>query len=171
MDNKKILFKGKLISLVTKKMRLPNGYLANLEIIRHPGAVLVIPFLSEDKIILLKQFRPVINSYLYELPAGTLKKNESLFSCAKREIIEETGYAATSLKKIGLIYPVPGYSTERIIIYQARGLKKKKGAFDKDEIIESFAVTKKQLKQMFRQGKITDSKTISALAICGWLRD
>ena len=162
-------FKGKLLSLTTKKIRLPNGYVADFEIIKHPGAVLIVPFISKDEIILLRQFRAVLDIYMYELPAGTLKKDESHLSCAKREIIEETGFAARRLEKLGVIFPVPGYSTERIVIYKATGLHKQNCQAEADEIIESFTVTKSQVRGLFKKGKIIDAKTISALAMCGWL--
>ena len=114
MKNK---FNGKLIKVFEKKTLLPNSETINLEIVKHPGAVLIIPFLSKEKIILIKQYRPVMKEYLYELPAGTLEKKESTRVCAKRELIEETGYRANKIRKIGKIYPCPGYSTEKIIIF------------------------------------------------------
>lgn len=162
-------FKGKLLNLTTKKIRLPNGFVADFEIITHPGAVLVVPFISKDKIMLLRQFRAVLDIYMYELPAGTLKKDESHLSCAEREIIEETGFAARRLEKLGFIFPVPGYSTERIVIYKATGLYEQNCRAEDDEIIESFTVTKSQVRGLFKKGKIIDAKTISALAMCGWL--
>ncbi len=169
MGNNKIIFKGNLLSLSTKKVRLPNGYLANLEVITHPGAVLIIPFLTKEKVILLRQLRAVLNIYMYELPAGTLKKNELPLDCAKREIIEETGYSAGKLIELGHIYPVPGYSTEKITIFKAQGLEKQSGNTDQDEIIEPFIVTKQQVRSMFKSGKIIDAKTICAFTMCGWL--
>lgn len=165
----KIIFKGKLISLSTKKVKLPNGYTVNLEVIKHPGAVLIIPFLTKEKVILLRQFRAVLNIYMYELPAGTFKRNELPLDCAKREIIEETGYSARRLIKLGHIYPVPGYSTEKIIIFKADRLEKQNATADYDEIIEPFIVTKQQVRRMFNSGKIIDAKTICAFAMCGWL--
>ena len=165
----KEIFKGRVISLSTKKVRLPNGYVSNIEIVKHPGAVLVIPFLNKNKIILLRQFRPVLGSYLYELPAGTLKKNEPLAICAKREIIEETGFKAGSISKLGFIYPVPGYSTEKITIFKAKNLSKEFRPLDKDEIISSFTVTKKKVKSLVKSGKIVDAKTICALVKIGWI--
>lgn len=168
MSAKKI-FKGRIISLKTKKFRLPNGYVANLEIIEHPGAVLVIPFLTKNKIIILRQFRPVLGVYLYELPAGTLKIGEAPLVCARREIIEETGYKARVIKRLGFIYPVPGYSTEKITIFKAQKLGEAFANSDQDEIIESFAVTKRQIKDFLKTGKIVDAKTICALAKIGWV--
>jgi ADP-ribose pyrophosphatase len=162
-------FKGKLLSLATRKIRLPNGYVADFEIIEHPGAVLIIPFLTKDKILLLRQFRAVLDMYMYELPAGTLKKNESHSRCARREIVEETGYSAKRLERLGVIYPVPGYSTEKIVIYKAEGLRAQICQPEKDEILQSFTVTRPQVRELFEKGKIVDAKTISAFALCGWL--
>lgn len=169
MSQAKPIFKGRVISLFTKRVKLPNGYISSLEIIKHPGAVLIIPFFSKDKLVLLRQFRPVIGAFLYELPAGTLNGKENPLSCAKRELLEETGFVAGYFKKMGYIYPVPGYSTEKILIYQAKGLKKREAACEKDEVIESFVIDRAGMRGMFKQGKIMDAKTICALAMCGWL--
>ena len=168
MKNKTI-FKGRLLDLVVKNVRLPNGYTVRLETIKHPGAALIIPFLSKDRIILLKQYRPAIDSYIYELPAGTLDKNEKPAECARREIIEETGFSAKKLTYIGKIFPVPGYSTECIKIYKAAGLRKEEHKYEKDEVIKSHLFTRSGIRQLFKSGKIVDAKTIAALALCGWL--
>ncbi len=169
MSAMKNVFKGKLLKVFVKKVRLPNGYLATFEIIKHPGAALVIPFLPNDKIIMLRQLRPVIGSYIYELPAGTIDKGESPLECAKREIVEETGYSAGKMKRLGSIYPVPGYSTEKIVIYKAEGLKPRPRHAEKDEVIELKILTKASVRRLFKSGRITDAKTIAALAFCGWL--
>ncbi|MBU1087190.1 MAG: NUDIX hydrolase [Candidatus Omnitrophica bacterium] len=166
MKNK---FKGKLIKVFTKKTRLPNGEIINLEIVKHPGAVLIVPFVNKNKIILLKQYRPVIDQYLYELPAGTLEANESELSCAKRELIEETGYSTKKIKKIGQIYPCPGYSTEKIIFFTAQDLTTRGNLLEKDEIIQSNIYTKEQINKLFKKGKIVDAKTICALNMIGWI--
>ena len=164
------IYKGRLISLRLQEVTLPNGFKVKLELIKHPGAALVVPFLSAARILILRQFRPVINSYLYELPAGTLDAGETPLECAKREIIEETGYRADKFYFLGDIYPVPGYSSEKISIYKARGLKKVsevKGAAD--EVLENHVFTRRELKAVFKAGRLKDAKTISALALCGWL--
>jgi len=143
--------------------------MATYEVIKHPGAALVVPFLSANRIIMLRQLRPVINSYIYELPAGTLGRNEPPLACARREIVEETGYSAGRFTFLGAIYPVPGYSTEKIFIYKARALKKRERIAEKDEVIEAGVFTRAEIKRLFRAGKIVDAKTIAALAMCRWL--
>ena len=168
MKNKTV-FKGRLIDLIVKKMRLPNGYLATFETIKHPGAALIVPFLTSDKVIMLRQLRPVIGAYIYELPAGTLDKNEAPLSCAKREIVEETGYSSGEFKYLGKIFPVPGYSTECIHIYKANKLRKVMHKAEEDEVIKIHIFTRRKIRQLFKSGRIVDAKTISALAFVGWL--
>ena len=169
MGKVKQVFKGRLLNVFVQKVRLPHGYVATFETIKHPGAALIVPFLSKDKIIMLRQLRPVIKSYIYELPAGTLNKGESPLSCARREIIEETGYAAKKFTLLGKIYPVPGYSTEKILIYRAEGLVKKIRGVELDEVIESRAFSRAEVRRLFRSGSIVDAKTICAFTFCGWL--
>ena len=168
MKNKTV-FKGRLLRLAVKKVRLPNGYVATYETVQHPGAALIVPFPAKNKIIMLRQLRPVIGRYIYELPAGTLDKNEHPLSCAKREIIEETGFAAKKFIYLGKIFPVPGYSTECISIYKAEKLHKVEHVAEKDEVIKSLIFSKADIRKLFRSGKITDAKTIAALALVGWL--
>ncbi|MFH0827954.1 MAG: NUDIX hydrolase [Candidatus Omnitrophota bacterium] len=163
------MFKGKLLNVSVKRRRLPNGFWVRLEVVEHIGAALIIPFISKDKIIILRQYRPVINSYLYELPAGTLNKGEASIACARREIIEETGFAAGKFTRLGEIYPVPGYSTEKIAIFKAEGLLKKVAAAQQDEVIRAKVITKFQLRGLFKNKKIKDAKTICALAMAGWI--
>ncbi len=164
MTNKK----GKVIKFNIEKRLLPNGRRINLEIIRHPGAVLIAPFLDKNHIIMIRQFRPVIDTYLYELPAGTIDLNEKPLACAKREIVEEIGYSASKITCLGKIYPVPGYSTEVIWIYKGEKLKIAQIANEPDEIIKVCILNKAQVKRLFKQRRITDAKTICALAFCGW---
>lgn len=163
------VFKGRLLNVFVQKVKLPHGYVATFETIKHPGAALIVPFISRDKIIMLRQLRPVIKSYIYELPAGTLNKGESTLSCARREIVEETGYSAKKFTLLGRIYPVPGYSTEKILIYKAEGLVKRHHEVEPDEVIEACVFTRSKIRKLFKAGRIVDAKTICALAFCGWL--
>ena len=165
----RVYFRGKAIALTKQRRRLPNGRLANIEIIEHPGAVLIVPFLSKNEIVFLHQYRPVIKSYLYELPAGTLNKNETPWACAHRELVEETGYRAKRLTRVGRIYPVPGYSTELITVFKAEHLIPDSAQKDFEEIILTKVFKKSEIKKLFNQGKIIDAKTICGFVFCGWL--
>lgn len=160
---------AKFLTIKTRKTKLPNGNTIALELVEHPGAVLIVPYLTRGKVLLLRQFRPVLNSYIFELPAGTLEKGEQPLACARREIIEETGYSARKFTRLGIIYPVPGYSTEKITLYKAEGLTLRGIACEPDEVIETLVVTRNIVRDLFTSGKIIDAKTICAFAHCGWL--
>lgn len=161
--------KGKKFDFIKEMRRLPNGLRVQLEIIEHPGAVLIIPFISAKEVIFLRQYRPAFKRYIYELPAGTLEKKEQPRICAKRELTEETGYTCVKLTKLGKIFPVPGYSTEVIYIYKADELILKSATMDEDEIIKKKILHRDEVRRLFKTGKILDAKTICALALCGWI--
>lgn len=178
-------FKGKLITVSSKAKTLPNGRKTQMDVVDHPGAVLIVPYLSTEKIIMLHQYRAVLDTYLYELPAGTLNPQEQPLACASRELIEETGYESKRLTQVGRIVPVPGYSTELITIFKAVGLKKfvpaasaspKNSSLDRgfgekdfDEVIRVCPMNQSQLRALFKKGRIIDAKTICALTFCGVL--
>ena len=162
-------FKGKLLKLVIQEKRLPNGRKVRLEIIEHPGAVLIVPFLTKEKIILIRQYRPAVGRFLYELPAGTLNFGETTAICARRELIEEINYDAVKITKVKKICPVPGYSNEIITIFKAENLKMKEGFKDPDEIIQARVFTRRQIKNLIKKESILDAKTITGLALCGCL--
>ena len=162
-------FAGKNMALKISRERLPNDRRINLEMITHPGAVCVAPFLTPGKIVFLRQYRPVLKSYIYELPAGTLDIGEKPLACARRELQEETGYSAKRLIRKGMIYPVPGYSDERIFIYKAEGLTFTGLGLEPDEVITTHPMPVPHVKKLFANGKIVDGKTICALTFCGIL--
>lgn len=162
--------KGRIFDFVREKVALPNGATKFYDFVKHRGAVVIVPLISSDKAIILRQFRIVINKYIYELPAGSIDKGETPYACAKRELAEETGYRSPMVKKIGRLIPCPGYSTEVLHIFKATALKKTKtGHKDPDEIIETLVVSRSQIRKMFKSGKISDAKTIASFAMIGWL--
>jgi ADP-ribose pyrophosphatase len=150
-------------------VKLPNGKTIKISFINHPGAVLVVPLIDKDHLVLMYQFRPALNKYIYELPAGTLDPNESLLTCAKRELIEETGYRAKKIKKIGQIYPVPGYSTEIIHIFKAEDLSAGDAQPEEYEVIKHRIISKIDVQRLFKSGKLMDAKSICALTHLNWL--
>ncbi len=150
-------------------VKLPNGRIMHISYIKHPGAVIIAPFLDKNTVVMMRQFRPALKKYIYELPAGTLDPNESLLTCAKRELIEETGLRAKKIAKVGQIYPVPGYSTEIIYAFKAEGLTQGKAEPEEYEVIQTIPMTKTKIQKLFKEGKLQDAKSICALAFCGWL--
>jgi len=150
-------------------VKLPNGLTVRITCIHHPGAVLIIPFLNKNTIVMIRQFRPALKQYIYELPAGTLDPHESFSFCARRELLEETGLKPRKITRLGKIYPVPGYSTEIIHIFKAEGLTMTQAQPEEYEVINSIPMTKQQVQKLFKTGKLMDAKSICALAHCGWL--
>ncbi len=154
---------GRVFKLVKEHITLANGVSSEIDIIRHPGASAIIPMSDKNNVILIKQYRHAVGNYLWEIPAGTLNPNESALICAKRELIEETGYSAIAWKKLGEIIPVPGYSNELIHIFLATGLKSAKQNLDFDEILEVHEIKFADALTMIYQGEIQDSKTVCGL--------
>jgi len=163
------IFEGKLLKVFKGKKVLPNGKTAYLEEIEHPGASLIVPFVGKN-LLFLKQYRGVIDEYIWELPAGKLEPGESPYKCAKRELEEETGYRARTMKKIGMIYTTPGFCDEKIHIYKAVcDTDRKDLRLNEDEMIKVRALSVGQVRKLFKAGKITDSKSIAGLAFAGIL--
>jgi ADP-ribose pyrophosphatase len=152
-----------------QKVVLPNGKTIHISYINHPGAVIVAPLVDENSVVLMRQFRPAIGRYIYELPAGTIDLPEKPMTCAKRELIEETGYRAKKFTKLGSIYPVPGYSNEVIHIFKAEGLSLGDACPEEYEVIDVKIVSKNQVKRLFQQGKLMDAKSIATFTYLGWL--
>ena len=167
---RKSVFKGHILRDVhVDRLRLPNGKIVSIESIEHPGAACVIPFLDKDRIILIRQYRSVIDEYIWEAPAGTLKKGEKPIECAKRELEEEIGYKAGIMNPVGYIYTTPGFTNECIHIYRATSLKKVDTLPEDDEILKAKILSIAEIKKMVKRNTIKDAKTIAGLAMCGVL--
>jgi ADP-ribose pyrophosphatase len=129
------------------------------DVVIFPQAVAVLPFLDNSRIILLVQFRASFNDYVIEVPAGVVDPGESPEDAAKRELIEETGYSARFLEKLGSYTPTPGYSSEVLHFYVARGLEYKGIKPEKYEVLEPFSVEFSEAYKMVIDGVISDMKT------------
>jgi ADP-ribose pyrophosphatase len=163
VNSRTTLHHGRVFSLIKENVTLDNGVTTDMEFVTHPGATAIIPMLTESRVILLKQYRHSLRSYIWEIPAGTLDPQESVINCAKRELVEETGYSAGRWRKLGEITPVPGYSDEKIHVYLATDLQPAEQDLDKDEIINVHAVDYREAIEMIRAGKIQDAKSIAGL--------
>jgi ADP-ribose pyrophosphatase len=163
INSRTTLNRGRVFSLIRENVTLDNGVTTDLEFVEHPGATAIIPMLNESRVLLLKQYRHPLRKYIWEIPAGTIDPQESVLNCAKRELIEETGYSANQWRKLGEITPVPGYSDERIHIYLATELQTAEQDLDRDEIINIHEVDYIEAMEMIKTGKIQDAKSIVGL--------
>lgn len=163
MSKKKFTFHSE------QPVRLPDGRITKISFILHPGAIIVAPFLDKNTVLMIRQYRPAIQRYIYELPAGTIDPPEKPLTCAKRELREETGFRARRFKKLGAIYPVPGYSTEVIYIFKAEGLIKGKASPEEYEVINLKPTCRREIKNLFQHGQLMDAKSICTFVHLGWL--
>lgn len=166
VQSRRVIFSKGPIHLVDCRVKMPSGLVLSRQVIEHPGAVVIIPKLARDRYLLIRQFRFAARDWLWEFPAGGLEPGESRRQAAKRELIEETGYAPRRLKKLVEFYPTPGISGERMYLFLAEDLYPAEGKPDEDEEIESKLFSLSQIERMIRSGKIIDAKTILGFFYC-----
>ena len=159
--NEKLIYKGSFIDVLNINVELPNGKNTSRDIIKHSGATAIIPFIDEENIILVEQFRLALNKNLLEIPAGKLDKGEEPIKCAKRELQEETGYIANNLEYLGCMATAPGFCDEIIYLYKASDLTIGNKNEDDDEFTNVKIVNINKVKEMIKNGEIIDGKTIS----------
>jgi len=164
----KRVYSGRVISVDVDRVRFPDGTVGELEMVRHSGASAVVPLLdggSDPQVLLIRQYRYAADGYVYEIPAGRLDPGEAPESCASRELREETGYTAASLRLLTTIYTTPGFTDERIHLFVADGLKPGSSARESDEFLELHPVPLSEAVAMVQSGKIVDGKTSVALLL------
>jgi ADP-ribose pyrophosphatase len=155
--------RGVMLEMISEEVELPGGRRAQLDLIRHPGAAAVVPFLSDDEILLIRQYRYAAGGEIYEVPAGKLEPGEAPEICARRELEEETGFRAERLEGLGEILTTPGFTDERIHLFAAEGLSPGQQNLDDDEVIELVPMPLSEALKMVWTGALPDAK--SALAI------
>ncbi len=161
-------YKGKVINVDIDTVEFPNGSVGELEMVRHPGASAVVPFLSDPhgddpQILLIKQFRHAADSFIYEIPAGKLDGNEPPIECAHRELREETGCTASRMEHVYTFYTTPGFTDEKIHVFMASGLSRGESAHEKDEFMTVETVTLSAALELVKKGELVDAKTALAL--------
>ncbi len=162
---KKNIYSGKIISLDVETVLLPNNEKAEREIVRHPGAVAILPINNNKEIYFVKQFRKAVEMELLEVPAGKLESGESPSLCAIRELQEEIGFKAKKLTLLGKFYSSPGFSNEIIYVYKAEDLTESKLSTDDDEFINVVKFSIEDAIEMLNKGLIIDAKTAIALSL------
>lgn len=162
------LYRGRVINVDQDAVRFPDGSVGMLEMIRHPGAAAVVPFLDDPegpdpRVLLIHQFRHAADGMLWEIPAGTLEPGEPPDACARRELTEEAGMEAGKLTRLTTIFTTPGFTDERIHLYLASALSPVALARDEDEFITVHEKRWSEVGKMIRSGKIKDGKSLCAL--------
>ncbi len=160
------IFRGRRLWIEQRNVRLPNG-LERQKVIVHPSDAVAILPIDGGWCKLIRQYRYAIDSYIFEAPAGTLEAGENPIDAAGRELIEETGFAAQTIEPRGFIITTPGYTDEKIFLYEARDLfPSQEYKKDEDEVIEVLDIPMKDLNRMIRDGTIVDAKTICLIHRC-----
>ena len=158
------IFDGALLKVRKDRVRLPNGQESIREYIVHPGAVVILAFLPNGNLLFERQFRYPLRRVFLELPAGKIDHGEATIETAKRELLEETGYAASEWEYLGVMHPCIGYSDERIEIVSARGLRLEgEKQLDHNEFLDVVELSPTEARQAVWDGRITDAKTITSL--------
>ena len=154
------IFDGVILHVKRDMVKLSNGSETVREVIRHIGAVCVIPVTEKNEVIMERQYRYPLDRVILEIPAGKLDApDEDRLSAIKRELREETGYSADEWTEIGDFHPAPAYSDEFITMYLARGLHKGEQQLDEDEFLDVYAIPLPELVQDVMEGRISDAKT------------
>lgn len=168
-------YQGRIIHLDVDTVGFPDGSTGQLEMIRHPGASAVVPFLDDPaapdpRVLLIRQFRHAAESFIWEIPAGRLDSGETPDACARRELAEETGHRAGRLERLTTIYTTPGFTDERIHLFLAAALVEGNHRREPDEFMEVHAVAWSDVLSMMERGEIQDAKTLVALMHVGLFR-
>ncbi len=162
-----IVYTGKKILVKKDEIILDNGKRVLRETIEHPGSAAIIPFISKDEIILIQQYRHAVKETIYEIPAGTLDKNETFSACAGRELEEEIGYKAGTLEPLMTLYPSPGILSEIMHLFKATNLVKTQTNYQEDESIKGIVQMKlSDALKMIKDGVIKDAKTVCSILMC-----
>ena len=162
------LLRGNFLHAMRDTVRLPDGKQATREYVIHPGAVMVVAELPDGRLVLERQFRYPVQAVMVEFPAGKLDPGEDSLACARRELLEETGYTARQWARAGVLHPVISYSTEFIDIWFARDLTAGERQLDAGEFLDVFSASADELLQWCRDGRVTDAKTLTGML---WLQN
>lgn len=158
-----ILYNGRILNLARETHQMPDGHEARFEVVQHSGGAAALPILPDGRLILIRQFRPAIEDYILEIPAGRLESGEDGAACVARELQEEIGYQPGQLEKLGEIYSSVGFCNELIYLYLARDLQPAEQALEPDEFIELQIMTLDEALALVKSGELRDAKTKVAL--------
>jgi ADP-ribose pyrophosphatase len=167
---KRVLNQGAIGTFCIEDVELDNGHTQRFEVLYHPGAAAVLPFLDADRVLMLRQYRHPIRDWMWEVPAGKLDPGEDHATCVVRELEEETGYRSGRLEHVGDMLTAPGFTDERIALYTAHDLKPGKLDRGPGEQIEMHEMAFDEVVAMIERGEIIDAKTIATFFHCSLRR-
>jgi ADP-ribose pyrophosphatase len=165
--DRQILYRGRIFTLVQDRVRLPGGRETRLDLIHHPGSVVLLVHPDPQHVILIRQYRHAVGRWIWELPAGSLKEGEDPVAAAQRECHEEIGLVPGRLEQLATFYPTPGYCTEAMIFFRLTELRApdEPATKDEDEQIEPQTFTVEAARALVRAGDILDMKTALGLML------
>lgn len=163
------IYEGRIIDVKKDQVRLPNGKNGTRELVKHPGAVGIIPITTDGRLIVVEQYRKPLERSIVEIPAGKLEPGEKPAVTAVRELEEETGYGAHDFTYLQTIATSPGFADEVIHLYIAKDLYKieQPASPDEDEFVELMEISLEEAEEMMQDGRIYDAKTVIAVM---WMR-
>lgn len=161
------VFKGKVFSVERARVRLPHGRESVQEIVRHPKSAVLIPMPEPGHVILIRQYRYSLNTWMWELPAGSVDEGETPEQAARRECHEEIGKIPATIVRLAATYPTPGYCDEEMVFFRVSNLEDthEQAEVDEDEDIEARVFELREAREMIRHGEIVDMKTIVGLGL------
>lgn len=168
---RKTIYEGRMVDFVVDTVRLPNGKDATREFMDHPGAIGVLPFVDRSTVVLVRQYRHPVGEITLEMPAGKLDAGESIMTCVRRELHEETGYTARKITPLMRYWPTCAFANEILHLFVAEDLTPGKLHPDEDEFLDVVRMPFAKALDLVKKGRIKDSKTIIGLLACAaWRR-
>jgi ADP-ribose pyrophosphatase len=169
LESRRRIFEGRVFRVEVDRVVMPNGRRVDMDVVRHPGSVVLLPTPSDREIVLIRQYRYAVDRWLWELPAGTLKEGEDPAAAAARECEEEIGLVPGRIERLRSFYPTPGFCDEEMIFFRCAELRapgaQSPVAKDADEDIEPRVFTLEEARALLRNGEIADLKTAVGLAL------
>jgi ADP-ribose pyrophosphatase len=163
----RVAFSGRIFDVHVDRVRFPNDNEVNVEVVRHPRSVVLIPMPDPGHVILVRQYRYPVDQWLWELPAGSLDPGEEPEAAAHRECHEEIGQVPRGLELLGRFFPTPGFCDEEMFLYRIDGLDAPtaEAHLDEDEIIEPKVFSLAEVREMIARGEVTDMKTVVGVSL------
>lgn len=172
LKNSDVIYHGRVFNISVDRVAYPDGRVVKMECVRHRGSVVLLPMTAPDRILLVRQYRYVVDRWLWELPAGTLEPNETLEAAALRECHEEVGKIPDHARKLHSFFPSPGFCDEEMSFFLLTGLRDRRpdeaaAHQDPDEVLNVQEFSLKDVREMIRAGEIADMKTVVGMTLIG----